>query len=136
VIVDNHSSWKLILSRENLKEEHLHEIADGLHLDYDDLMKKVARYRRRPRYEPIVIKEQMSPADLAFVDSHRDPETFPEMELIQSQSRLYPENGLLAHMIGYTGEISEPELDNPTTPNTTRDRSSARPALRRNITTR
>ena len=35
------------------------------------------------------------------------------MELIQSQSRLYPENGLLAHMIGYTGEISEPELDNP-----------------------
>lgn len=113
VIVDNHSSWKLILSRENLKEEHLHEIADGLHLDYDDLMKKVARYRRRPKYEPIIIKEQMTPGDLAFVDSHRDPETFPEMELIQSQSRLYPENGLLAHMIGYTGEISEPELDNP-----------------------
>jgi len=113
VIVDNHSSWKLILSRENLKEEHLHEIADGLRLDYDDLMKKVARYRRRPKYEPIVIKENMTPADLAFVDSHRDPETFPEMELIQSQSRLYPENGLLAHMIGYTGEISESELDNP-----------------------
>jgi penicillin-binding protein 2 len=113
VIVDNHSSWKLILSRENLKEEHLHEIADGLHLDYDDLMKKVARYRRRPKYEPIIIKEQMTPADLAFVDSHRDPETFPEMELIQSQSRLYPENGILAHMIGYTGEISESELDNP-----------------------
>lgn len=113
VIVDNHSSWKLLLSRENLREEHLHEIADGLHLDYDDLARKVARYRRRPKYEPIIIKEQLSPADLAFVDSHRDPDTFPEMELIQSQSRLYPENGLLAHMIGYTGEISEAELDNP-----------------------
>ncbi len=113
VIVDNHSSWKLLLSRENLKEEHLHEIASGLHLDYDDLAKKVARYRRRPKYEPIIIKEQLTAADLAFVDSHRDPNTFPEMELIQSQSRLYPENGLLAHMIGYTGEISESELDNP-----------------------
>ena len=113
VIVDNHSSWKLLLSRENLKEEHLHEIAEGLNLDYDDLARKVARYRKRPKYEPIIIKESLTPADLAFIDSHRDPDTFPEMELIQSQSRMYPENGLLAHMIGYTGEISESELDNP-----------------------
>src|SRR5476651_1339233 len=51
VIVDNHSTWSLILSRENLKPEHLHEIADGLHLDYDDLVKKVKRYSRRPKYE-------------------------------------------------------------------------------------
>ncbi len=35
------------------------------------------------------------------------------MELIESQRRLYPENGILAHAIGYTGEISESELDNP-----------------------
>ena len=40
VIVDNHSSWSLILSRENLREEHLHEIAEGLHLDYDDLVRR------------------------------------------------------------------------------------------------
>lgn len=113
VIVDNHSTWSLLLSRENLKPEHLHEIAEGLHLDYDDLAKKVDRYRRRPKYEPIIIKEELTPADLAFVDSHRDPETFPEMELIESQRRLYPENGILAHVIGYTGEISESELDNP-----------------------
>jgi penicillin-binding protein 2 len=113
VIVDNHSTWSLILSRENLKQEHLHEIADGLHLDYDDLVKKVNRYRNRPKYEPIIIKEELSPSDLAFVEAHRDPETFPEMELIESQRRLYPQNGILAHVIGYTGEISESELDIP-----------------------
>ncbi|HKD06287.1 MAG TPA: penicillin-binding protein 2 [Bryobacteraceae bacterium] len=113
VIVDSHSTWELILSRENLKQEHLHEIADGLHLDYDDLVKKVTRFRNRPKYEPIVIKEDLTPSDLAFVDSHRDPETFPEMEVIESQHRLYPQNGILAHAIGYTGEISESELDNP-----------------------
>lgn len=113
VIVDNHSTWSLILSRENLKTDHLHEIADGLHLDYADLMKKVNRYRNRPKYEPIIIKEELTPSDMAFVDSHKDPETFPEMELIESQRRLYPENGILAHVIGYTGEISEAELDIP-----------------------
>jgi penicillin-binding protein 2 len=113
VIAGNHSTWSLILSRENLKQEHLHEIADGLHLDYDDLMKKVAHYRNRPKYEPIDIKDDLSPSDMAFVESHRDPETFPEMELIESQRRLYPDNGILSHVIGYTGEISESELDIP-----------------------
>src|SRR5579863_10255790 len=83
VIVDNQSSWSVILSRENLKMDHLHEIAEGLHLDYDDLMSKVARYLRRSRYEPITIKENLSLGELAFVDSHRDSGTFPEMELIQ-----------------------------------------------------
>jgi penicillin-binding protein 2 len=113
VIVGNHSTWSLILSRENLRQEHLHEIADGLHLDYDDLVRKVGRYRNRPKYEPIIIKEELTPSDLAFVEAHRDPETYPEMELIESQRRLYPDNGILAHAIGYTGEISESELDIP-----------------------
>ena len=38
VIVDNHMSWSVILSRETMKPEHLRPIADGLRLDYDDLM--------------------------------------------------------------------------------------------------
>ena len=111
VIVDNHSSWALMLTRENLKEEHLPAIAEGLHLDLEDLQAKVAKYRRRPSYEPIIIKEELSPADLAFVDSHRDPEMFPELILIHDQPRLYPQNGMGAHWIGYTGEVSEAELD-------------------------
>jgi penicillin-binding protein 2 len=111
VIVDNHSSWALMLTRENLKEDHLPAIADGLHLDLEDLQAKVAKYRKRPSYEPIIIKEELSPADLAFVDSHRDPEFFPELILIHAQPRLYPQNGMGAHWIGYTGEISEAELD-------------------------
>ena len=35
------------------------------------------------------------------------------MALIHSQRRLYPQNGMAAHVIGYTGEISEQELDSP-----------------------
>jgi penicillin-binding protein 2 len=111
VIVDNHSSYTLILAREFLKEEHLRAIADGLSLDYDDLLDKVHRFASRPKWEPIVLKEELSPAELAFVDSHRD--FFPELVKIQAQRRVYPQNGMLAHVIGYTGEISESELDDP-----------------------
>jgi penicillin-binding protein 2 len=113
VIVDNHSSFRVILSRETLKTEHLRPIADGLHLDYDDLMAQIRRYRNRPKYEPIVIKQELTPGDVAFVESHKDPEFFPEMELIHSEGRIYPQDGVAAHVIGYTGEVSEAELDLP-----------------------
>lgn len=111
VIVDNHSTFSLILSRENLKTEHLQAIADGLHLNYDDLVARLRRFRNRPAYEPIIIKEELTAGELAFVESHRDPETFPEMELIHAQRRLYPKDGLAAHVIGYVGEVSENELN-------------------------
>jgi penicillin-binding protein 2 len=111
VIVDNHTSHSLLLARETLKNEHLAPIAQGLDLDYEDLVQRVARFRKQPKYVPVVIKEELTPADLAFVESHRD--FFPEMFLIQSQRRLYPQDGMLAHLVGYTGEISEAELETP-----------------------
>ena len=111
VIVDNHSSFSLILARESVKEEHLKPIAEGLNLEYKDLLARFRRFRSQPKYVPIVIKEELTPGDLAFVDSHK--EFFPELVLIQAQRRLYPQNGMLAHVIGYTGEISEDELDSP-----------------------
>jgi penicillin-binding protein 2 len=109
VIVDNHSSFSLLLARENAKEEHLRPIAQGLDLDYNDLLARVQRVRKQPKYITVTIKDELSPADLAFVDSHHD--FFPELVLIQTPRRLYPQNGALAHVIGYTGEISEKELD-------------------------
>jgi penicillin-binding protein 2 len=111
VIVDNHSSFRLLLTRETLKIEHVRPIALGLDLDYDELFARISRFRNQPKYVPIIIKEELTAADLAFIESHRD--FFPEMELIQSQSRLYPRDGIMAHNIGYTGEISESELDLP-----------------------
>ncbi len=112
VIVDNHASYSLILSRDAVKEEHLKPIADGLNLDYDALVSRVHRFNA-PKYVPIVIKEELTPGELAFVESHRDPETFPEMDLIRAQRRLYPKDGTAAHVIGYVSEVSEAELNTP-----------------------
>jgi len=115
VIVDNHDSFSLYLSRENLKMEHLRPIAEGLNLDYDGLVARVRRFQSRgaPQYEPIAIKEELTPGELAFVDSHKDASTFPELEVVHVQHRLYPRDGLAAHVIGYVGEISEAELSTP-----------------------
>ena len=111
VIVGNHTSHTLLLARETFKEEHLAPIAQGLDLDLDDLTRRLERMRNQPKWAPMILKQDLGPADLAFVESHRD--FFPELVLIQAQQRLYPQNGMLAHLIGYTGEISEDELDSP-----------------------
>jgi penicillin-binding protein 2 len=111
VIVDNHSSFSLLLARESAKEEHLRPIAQGLDLDYNDLAARVRRVRSQPKYVTVTIKDELTPADLAFVAAHLD--FFPELVLIQTPRRLYPKNGMMAHFIGYTGEISEDELDSP-----------------------
>jgi penicillin-binding protein 2 len=112
-IVDNHLTWTLLLARETLKPEHLPGIAAGLGLDLKELELKLARFKKRPTYMPVPIKEDLSPEDLAFVESHRDADSYPELELLRAQRRLYPQNGMAAHTIGYTGEISETELDDP-----------------------
>jgi len=111
VIVDSHASFAVDLGRVSLNEEHLKPIAQGLDLDYDDLLKLVRRYKKEPKYVPVRLKEELSPADLAFVASHHD--FFPELDLVEAQRRLYPQDGMMAHVIGYTSQITESQLDMP-----------------------
>ena len=111
IIVDNKAAFTLLLSRENLNPDHIDGIAAGLHLDADEIRARLKRFQSRPRYVPLLIKQNLSESDIAFVESHRDANTFPEMELVENQQRLYPRDGLAAHAIGYVGEVSEQELN-------------------------
>jgi penicillin-binding protein 2 len=115
IIVDNHSSFSVLVSRDTLKMEHLKQIADGLNLPYDALVARVRRFQRQgaPEYEPIIIKDELTEADLSFVESHKDADTFPELEIIRAERRLYPKDGMAAHAIGFVGEVSEAELNQP-----------------------
>jgi penicillin-binding protein 2 len=112
VIVDNRPSFHVRLSRENLNRDHLGAIAQGLHLDLAELQSRVKRYDSRPKYESVPIKTELTRGEMAFVESHRDAQTFPELEVIEdSSARLYPQDGLAAHVLGYVGEVSDAELD-------------------------
>ena len=110
VIVDNKASYSLILNRDQIKWEHLPAIAEGLHLDYNELTTLLRRKSSQPQ---IVIKSELTADDIAFIQSHHDASTFPEMDMIESWRRLYPQDGFAAHLVGYVGEISESELDDP-----------------------
>ncbi len=110
VIVDNRASYSLLLNRDQIKWEHLPAIASALDLDYGDLSGTIRRMGTRPQ---VIIKDQLSRDEIAWIESHQDPDTFPEMQLIKSWRRQYPQGGFAAHATGYVGEISEAELDSP-----------------------
>lgn len=111
VIVDNRSSFSVVLSREGVRDGALRAIADGLGVDATELQSRLNRFAKRARYEPIIVKDQLSSGDIAFVEAHRRMPNYPDMELIREQRRLYPSTGIAAHLIGYVGEVSERELD-------------------------
>jgi penicillin-binding protein 2 len=109
VIVDNRASYSLLLNREQIKWEHLPAIGTALQLDYGELTAAIRR-NNRPQ---IIIKDQLSRDDIAWIEAHQDESAYPEMQLIQSWRRQYPQAGFAAHVTGYVGEISENDLNLP-----------------------
>ena len=57
------------------------------------------------------MKQDATPGDIAWVEA-RELE-FPELRVEQQPQRRYPPNGLLAHVLGYVGEISPEQLKQP-----------------------
>src|SRR5215467_4700708 len=113
LIVDNYPSFSALLLRDQVRDLNAdaQKIADGLHLQTEDVLDKIRRSRLagKANYEPIIIKDDITPDERAFIESHRDE--FPELETLMIHRRLYPKNGFMAHAIGYVGEVSEDMLN-------------------------
>jgi penicillin-binding protein 2 len=113
LIVDNYPSVSCFLVREQNRniDADLPLIAKGLNLDLEQLQATLHRFRMAPGYQPIPIKQDISPDEQAFIEAHRNE--LPELETIDEERRLYPRDGFAAHLIGYVGEVSEEDLNNP-----------------------
>ncbi len=113
LVVDNYPSVSCFLIREQGRniDADLPLIARGLSLDVEQLRATIRRYRGQPGYQPIPIKQDMTADETAFVQAHRNE--LPELETIDEERRLYPRDGYAAHLIGYVGEVSEEDLNNP-----------------------
>ncbi len=112
-IVDNYPSFSALLLRDTPHDLNADAdlIAQGLHLDPDDLRTRIRHFASMPQYQPIFLKEDITPDELAFIDAHRNE--LPELDTIMAHRRLYPRNGFMAHLIGYVGEVTEDMLNQP-----------------------
>ena len=110
VIVDSRPTYNVILSREDVKDKPItsliEPLADGLAIDADILKERFDQIT--PAFESILVKQDATPNDIAWVEAHTLE--FPELRVEQQPQRRYPANGMLAHVLGYVGEISPEQL--------------------------
>src|SRR5215471_9381593 len=111
LLADNRPSYNIFLTRENsphTPEQTIAMLAPGIDVAVEDLQERVDRHRRDPKFRPIILKEDISPADMAFVKAHRYE--LPEISVEEQPRRRYPGAEMAAHALGYVGEVTESEL--------------------------
>ncbi len=113
LLVDNYPSVSCFLIREPGRDlrADFPLISRGLHMTPDQLEAVLKHYALAPKYEPIPLKQDITPDEVEFIEAHRDE--LPELETIDEQRRLYPRNGFAANLIGYVGEVSDDMLNDP-----------------------
>ena len=113
IIVDNYPSFSALLLRDSSRDLNadVDAIARGLHLNADEVRQRIRHFAAMPHYQPIFLKEDITPDELAFIESHKNE--LPELDTIMAHRRLYPKNGFMAHLIGYVGEVTEDMLNQP-----------------------
>src|SRR4030088_824525 len=72
IIVDNYPSFSALLLREQPRdlEPKTPKIAAGLTISPDEIRQLLRRYASRPKYEPLVIKQDVTPDELAFIEAN------------------------------------------------------------------
>lgn len=113
VIVDSRPIYNVLLSREDVKDKDLsaliEPLSEGLSVDKDILRDYFEMVKTMPAFESITVKQGATPGDIAWVESHNLE--YPELRVEQQPQRRYPDNGSLAHVLGYVGEISPEQLN-------------------------
>ncbi|HZB44286.1 MAG TPA: penicillin-binding protein 2 [Pyrinomonadaceae bacterium] len=116
LLVDSRSTFNVILSREDLKgkdynalvQSLVEPLSEALGVDTDILRERFEQMRSQPASEPVTIKEGAAHADIAWVEAHMLE--FPMLSVREQPQRRYPADGVLAHVLGYVGEISPEQL--------------------------
>ena len=112
LLVDSRPIYRVLLSREDTKGIDRYALiaplSEGLQIDPELLRERFDQVKSQPAFESIIIKEEATPADIAWVDAHQLE--LPALRVEQTPQRRYPANGTLAHVLGYVGEISPEQL--------------------------
>jgi len=109
-LVSNRIAFNIVLLREKVDDlpTLLPTLARVLDIPEDTLRERLGRHRGRPRFEPVVLKEDVDMGDVAFVESRRLE--LPMLSVEIESRRDYPYGPLAAHALGYVGEATEEQV--------------------------
>jgi penicillin-binding protein 2 len=88
----------------------LAQLAPTLQLGQNDINNAIRRYRRAPT-RPTVVLADASIDIVSVLEEHRLD--FPRLIIQSVPKRYYPDGPVVASFVGYTGEITESDLNDP-----------------------
>jgi penicillin-binding protein 2 len=113
ILVDSRSTFNITLANEPLKKidisERIGDYAQGLSLERQFLVERINFIKKQPEFETMVLKENATMQDIVWVESHALE--YPELRVELQPQRFYPLGKVLAHVLGYVGEISPKQLE-------------------------
>jgi penicillin-binding protein 2 len=115
LLVDSRPTYNITLANEPIKKidvrERIDDYAQGLNLEPQFVKERLDYIKKQPGFETMVLKESATIQDITWVESHALE--FPELRVELQPQRYYPLGTVLAHVLGYVGEISPKQLENP-----------------------
>jgi len=111
ILANNKASFKVSIIRENCKDSDASfpKIARLLDLDENVIQKRIKKYESLPSFKPIVIKDNLSFAEVFRIEARRLE--LPELVVQAEPKRYYPFGSFSAHVLGYLQELSPEEIE-------------------------
>ncbi|MCI0490285.1 MAG: penicillin-binding protein 2 [Blastocatellia bacterium] len=112
VLVDNTHAYNIVVAPEymNDRAETIRVLVENLGVDTEQFIKELNN-PRRAKSLPILVKQNAGDADRAWIYAHSLE--YPEITIEEQPQRVYPYGKLACHALGYIGEISPKQLENP-----------------------
>lgn len=115
ILVDSRPTYNITLSNEPIKKidvsDRVDDYASGLNVDRQFVVERLALIKKQNEFETMVLKENATIQDIMWVEAHGLE--YPELRVELQPQRYYPHKEVLSHVLGYVGEISPKELENP-----------------------
>jgi penicillin-binding protein 2 len=111
-LVDNRAATNVVIYPEWIsnKDDTIRFLVDKLGVERGALLADL-NDPRRPKSQPILVKQNASEGDSSLIAAHEYEH--PEVKTEPQPQRIYTHGSLAAHVLGYIGEISPKELEDP-----------------------
>ena len=112
VLVDSASAFNVVVTPEDItdREETLNALVTNLAVDRDEVLAELNN-PLRAKSQPVLVKQNATPADRQWIAAHELEH--PEISIEEQPQRIYRYGKLAAHLLGYIGQVSPKQLENP-----------------------
>ena len=109
LVVDNRPSYSVTITPSEFHARTVGYLSQLLQLDPQFILDRVKKGQRYNRFAPVKVKRDIDFATLSALEENRDH--FPGVDYEIETKRFYPTMARTTHLLGYTKEISEHQLE-------------------------